>query len=210
MYVVLIMIAVVATFFGVGTLVHRRRHRRIREMIAAMGGEVVAMVFTPFPSAGTRVDYIGPQGELRRAVVLNGRTEFCEDRPFELVLSEKYKRDPSEMLSAVMLAASYSKLPGYEDYKALILELAAGPAESVTIDEAASDASAERRFAPMVQCFEAVSIGSKSAAKHLLNLVVDGKNLDVEWSVQGLAPNRSFVVKAVRPPHRAGVASAVD
>lgn len=154
LYVILIMVAVVATLFGVGTLVHRRRHRRIREMIAAMGGEVVAIGYSPFPSAGTLVDYIGPQGELRRAVMLNGQTELREDRPFELVMREKYERDSSEMLSALMLAASYSKLPGYQDYKALILEVTAEPKESVTINEAASDASAERRFAPMVQCFE--------------------------------------------------------
>lgn len=197
MYGIIFICAVVATLAVVGQLLERRRRRRIVEMIAASGGKFVKTKFTSIPSFRHVVDYIGPDGELRRASLLRGANSLSEDQPFQLVLKEQYQKSKFDQLAALKLTAQYSQLPGFDEYKALLRELAAGSKESVTIEETPSSAQAKWGFAPVLQCIETMSITSDANSEHLLDLVVDGKNLNVLWSIKGESPHRLLKVTAV-------------
>src|SRR5207247_3383110 len=94
--------------------------------------------------------------------------------------------------------AAYSRLPGYDETRSLVRALATG-IDPVTIEESASDGQANWRFAPVLQCLQAMRIGSEGSADQIRDLVVDRTNhIDVRWSLQGESPHRALVVTADR------------
>ena len=190
-------VILIVALVGTVELATRRRHRRIAAGFAARGIKVVAVRFTTIPSMRDVVEYISPEGELRQASILRGAADLFKDVPFQVVLKERYEQEKSELIRVVKLAAAYSRLPGFDDYKSLVRELAAC-AGTVTIEESASSKAGGRRFAPMLQCLETMSIGSKNTDR-LLELTVDGTRIDVGWSVRDEPPKRQLVVTAARP-----------
>jgi hypothetical protein len=197
--------AILAAAVVVGQAMERRRRRQIREKIVGEGGQVVVIKFTTIPSFGNVVHYIGRQGELREAVWPRGAADRIRDRPFQVLLRERYERSrlrhisdsEPDLLPSLMLAAEYSRLPGFDAYKALMRDLAGGLAEVASIEESPADEKGRWRFAPMLQCLEAASISSKESASQILELVVDGRRIDVNWTVEGVAPHRLLVIKTV-------------
>lgn len=198
MHGLLICVGIVAMTGAAGVLKLRRRRRRIEQTIAARGGRVV---FVKWGSRGGSlrevVRYLGPQGELREALVAANAATLTQDRPFQDVLREKYERYESDMLAKLMLASECARLPGAEVFKAIVRELAADPNESMSVQESPADAAKQPNFAPLLQRVEAASITSKS--DNILELVADGKTLDVRWSLQGEAPHRTLTLTALAP-----------
>jgi|SRR5690349_4662449 len=199
MYIVLIICGLYVVLIATAVLLRRRRRRRLTAMVEARGGKVVKIGFSPTPHAlRDFVDYVGPQGELRRAFRWQRASDLSDDQPFQHVLREKYENSRSDsLLRAVELAAAQSRLPGFDEYQALARELAAGSIESVTVEESPSDSAPKWRFAPVVQCLEAANIASDRRSEQVLDLVVGGKNVELHWSVQGIAPHRVLVVARV-------------
>jgi hypothetical protein len=198
-YVIIFLCTVIAALVAIGQLLQRRRCRQIDDIIAALGGQVVSIRYTAMPCIRNIVEYIGPQGELRQAWLARGETQLRDDRPFQVALRDQYRNSTVDLLAALRLAAQYHRLPGFEEYKSLLRDLAAGTLESATIQEAPGDGQPRWRFAPMLQCIEAMSIGSKTLSDQTLRLKVDGGNVDVHWSIQGTIPNRSLLVRAIGP-----------
>jgi hypothetical protein len=196
MYTVIIICGLLAALITAGVLLHRRRLRRINEMVAAVGGKVVRIGFTG-PPLRDLVDYVGPQGELRRAFLSRRAAGLSDDQPFQCVLREDYENSRSDLLRTITLAAKQSLLPGRDEYLALALELAAGSIESATVEETPSVPKPRWRFALVLQCFEAADIVAERSSEHILDLVVNGTPVDLHWSVQGVAPHRLLVVRRV-------------
>jgi hypothetical protein len=198
LYFIVTICTVIATLIAVGRVIERRRRRQINRIVAGIGGRVVAIRGYSTPTTRI-VDYIRPQGELRRASLRSGETRLSDDRQFQLVLRDQYQDSRSEALASLRLAAQYSKLPGFQEYQSLVRRLAAGSLPSATIHELPGDGQEEWKFAPILQCIEAVSIGSIALPTQTLELRVDGNKFKMRWSVEGTVPRRSLVVKVTRP-----------
>jgi hypothetical protein len=199
-YVLICIIVAPALLLVGGLLVELRRRRLISKTIVEAGGRVVAFRMTAFPVDRTIVEYISSQGELRQASMIRGQTQLQNDRTFECALRDQYQNTKSDLMAAVQLASQFSRLPGLDAWNLLARELASGTLKSATIEESAGDGQARWRFAPTLQCLEAMSIGSKAPSSKVLELTVDGRQLDVQWSVEGAAPHRSLTVTTVAFP----------
>jgi hypothetical protein len=204
---VLFSVAAFSCLVIVGQLIQRRRHRRMAAEIVSYGGKVVAFKSVVKDQTFRNViDYIGPDGELRRAELLYGAKRLSNNRPYQQVLKEQFETSRgNQMLRGLRLAAACFDLPGNAEYISMIRELATGSVGSVIVEESPANHDAGRRFAPILQCLEAAGIADEPNAGQDLALVVDGKiNVVVRWSATGETPRRRLIVTVVEDQSLAG------
>ncbi len=195
---VCVIFVALAAFVTFVIAVERRRHQRLTAILEARGLKVVKYAY--HRDAKRRVvDYISPEGDLRQATVHLKTGELRNERPFVEVLKEQFQ-DPktSPDMRHMILALGQSKLPGQNEYhsiaKSLLSNAAAGPA-AARIEESSTNATEQRRFVQLLQCFEAGRISSTNEASDVIELYVGHKRLDLQWTVEGVAPNRVLVVR---------------
>lgn len=184
---------IIASLIAMGVILERRRCRRITEIIEARGGRVLAIKRT-LPSSQRRIiRYIGPQGELRQALVdSKGMSDLTDDQPYQDVLRQPFERKkPKTLLDDLQLAAECSKLPGHAAYEAAIKKLAIDSAPSIQI----SEFPLNQKFAPMLQYLEAAALHVASGDPHLLELSANGSNINIRWSVTGSPPHRMLTIE---------------
>jgi hypothetical protein len=180
----------VIALITVGILVRRRRYRRIAELVVARGGTVVRTHTVVAPSIKDVVEYVSANGELRQAAFERGQSELTDDEPYQHVLKRNHANADNNVLASLKLVVECDRLPGIKQYKSIVQDLARGERESICIEETNSSAAAEIRFAPVLQCIEALNVGDDSGDPQLLDLMIDGQRTRIRWQIAGTSPRR--------------------
>jgi len=182
--------------------VERRLERRITGLIQPQGGKLVA-VSIHLKQHGRRVRsmrsarYIAITGEMRAATYELKpwlKLALIDDQPYQVVLRENYNESRREMLDKLVLIGEQQKLPGREAFHQIVLELARDPDKAVLLNESDLTTSSRWRFAPILQFLECSDILDDDAVPRMVEMVMNGKPVNVHWNVDGEAPNRTLTL----------------
>ena len=196
MYILLSIVGIMAAIAIVAVVRERRRRRRIAALIRRRGGRIIDFGLPLPPEWQRTVRFIGSEGDLRQVVIPMKDDidlhDLHDERPEELVLRDEFER--GGMLDRLVVVARCKELPGHAAYEKIMRSLAQGEVDRVLVREQDPSADAQARFAPVLQCLEAASLGEER--RNRFELVVDGQAVDVQWHVEGDPPERVLHLRA--------------